>query len=93
MLHKALPFYTRLRAKAYVNDLRDEFEFESDVHTRAWIEFQKKGIRAPQLHILSTPPVEEGRESRDIIRRNIRSNKRARQDSEFDTDFQKNSGF
>ncbi|WP_341537015.1 hypothetical protein [Methanosarcina barkeri] len=45
LLHKALPFYTRLRAKAYVNDLRDQFKFESDVHTRAWVEFQKNGIR------------------------------------------------
>ncbi len=59
LLHKALPFYTRLRAKAYVNDLRDEFKFESDVHTRTWIEFQKNGIKPPQLHILNIPPVEE----------------------------------
>jgi len=58
MLHKALPFYTRIRAKAYANDLRDEFEFESDVHTKAWIELQKNGIRAPQLPILSIPPLE-----------------------------------
>jgi small-conductance mechanosensitive channel len=42
LLHKSLPFYTRLRAKAYVNDLRDEFEFESDIHTRAWTEFKKR---------------------------------------------------
>lgn len=59
LLHKALPFYIRLRAKAYVNDLRDEFKFESDVHTRTWIEFQKNGIKPPQLHILNIPPVEE----------------------------------
>lgn len=59
LLHKALPFYTRLRAKAYVNDLRDQFKFESDVHTRAWIEFQKNGIIAPQLHLLNIPPIEE----------------------------------
>lgn len=59
LLHKALPFYTRLRAKAYVNDLRDEFKFESDVHTRTWIEFQKNGIKPPQLHIFNIPPVEE----------------------------------
>ena len=59
LLHKALPFYTRLRAKAYVNDLRDEFKFESDVHTRTWIEFQKNGIKPPQLHILNIPAIEE----------------------------------
>ncbi|WP_410509665.1 mechanosensitive ion channel family protein [Methanosarcina hadiensis] len=83
LLHKSLPFYTRLRARAYVNDLRDEFEFESDVHTRAWIEFKKNGIRAPQLHVLSIPPVEEG-ESSDSSRRNVRLNRRNRKDSEFD---------
>jgi small-conductance mechanosensitive channel len=59
MLHKALPFYTRLRAKAYVNDLRDQFKFESDVHTRTWTEFHKNGIKPPQLHILNIPPIEE----------------------------------
>jgi len=74
LLHKALPFYTRLRAKAYVNDLRDQFKFESDVHTRAWIEFQKNGIRAPQLHILNIPLVEEKYESEATTRRNLGSN-------------------
>lgn len=74
LLHKALPFYTRLRAKAYVNDLRDQFKFESDVHTRAWIEFQKKGIRAPQLHILNIPSIEEKYESDATTRRNLGSN-------------------
>ncbi|WP_048168643.1 mechanosensitive ion channel family protein [Methanosarcina sp. 2.H.A.1B.4] len=70
LLHKALPFYTRLRAKAYVNDLRDEFKFESDVHTRTWIEFQKNGIRPPQLHILNIPPIEENIDSNATTRRN-----------------------
>jgi len=74
LLHKALPFYTRLRAKAYVNDLRDQFKFESDVHTRAWIEFQKKGIRAPQLHILNIPSIEEKYESEATTRKNRGSN-------------------
>jgi small-conductance mechanosensitive channel len=92
MLHKALPFYTRLRAKAYVNDLRDEFEFESDVHTRAWIEFQKMGIRAPQLHILSVPPVAEEDKSGATARGNVRSDKRDRKDSDFSIGSQKNSG-
>jgi small-conductance mechanosensitive channel len=89
LLHKALPFYTRLRARAYVNDLRDEFEFESDVHTRAWMEFKKKGIRAPQLHILNIPPAEEERKSSDSTR-NIRF-RTNRKESEFDMD-QGNSG-
>lgn len=84
MLHKALPFYTRLRAKAYVNDLRDEFEFESDVHTKAWIELQKNNIRAPQLHILNIPPVGDGYESDRATRRNVRSDGRTGRDSESD---------
>ena len=74
MLHKSLPFYTRLRAKAYVNDLRDEFEFESDVHTRAWIEFQKNGIRAPQLNVLNIPSMEGNSELDVTTRRNLGSN-------------------
>lgn len=92
LLHKALPFYTRLRAKAYVNDLRDEFKFESDVHTRAGIEFQKNGIRAPQLHILNIPPVEESSESDAPTRRNPRSSTGAQKNFEFNTDSSKNSG-
>jgi small-conductance mechanosensitive channel len=92
LLHKALLFYTRLRAKAYVNDLRDEFKFESDVHTRAWIEFQKNGIRAPQLHILNIPPVEESSESDAPTRRNPRSSTGAQKNFEFNTDSSKNSG-
>ncbi|NLO30929.1 MAG: mechanosensitive ion channel [Methanosarcina mazei] len=83
LLHKALPFYTRLRARAYVNDLRDEFKFESDVHTRAWMEFKNKGIRAPHLHILSVPPSEE-LESSDS-ERNVRF-RTNRKESEFDMD-------
>jgi small-conductance mechanosensitive channel len=90
LLHKAFPFYTRLRARAYVNDLRDEFEFESDVHIKAWMEFKKNGIRSPQLHILSVPPVEE-RESSDSTRRNVRLNRRNRKDSKFNIGSQKDS--
>jgi moderate conductance mechanosensitive channel len=86
MLHKALPFYTRLRAKAYVNDLRDEFEFESDVHTKAWIEFLKNDIRAPQLHILNIPPVGDEYESDRATRRGVRSDQRTGRDSESSTD-------
>lgn len=56
LLQKAFPFYTRLRAKAYVNDLRYEFEFESDVHARAREEFRKRNIRAPELHFLEALP-------------------------------------
>jgi moderate conductance mechanosensitive channel len=91
LLHKSLPFYTRLRAKAYVNDLRDEFEFESDVHTRAWTEFGKNGIRAPQLHILNIPQIGEEPELRTTRRKNDRSNGRHGKDSEFNASVQDNS--
>ena len=91
LLHKSLPFYTRLRAKAYVNDLRDEFEFESDVHTRAWAEFGKNGIRAPQLHILNIPQIGEESELRTTRRKNDRSNGRHGRDSDFNSGSQKNS--
>lgn len=89
LLHKALPFYTRLRAKAYVNDLRDEFEFESDIHTRTWIEFLKNGIRAPQLHILSIPPIREEYELGPKTQRTVRLNRGVRKDSEVNIGSQK----
>ncbi len=92
LLHKALPFYTRLRAKAYVNDLRDEFEFESDIHTRTWVEFLKNDIKAPHLHILNIPSIGEEYESSTLARENIRSDKRIRRDSESSTAFQRDSG-
>jgi len=43
------PFYHRIRGKAYVGDLRNEFEFKSEVTRRAWIEFRKHGIRPPRM--------------------------------------------
>jgi small-conductance mechanosensitive channel len=46
------PFYRRLRAKAYVYDLRYEFEFKSEVTRRAWQEFYKRGIKAPQVTVM-----------------------------------------
>lgn len=46
------PFYRRIRAKAYVYDLRYEFEFESEVTRRTWKEFSKKGIDAPKVTVL-----------------------------------------
>jgi len=50
------PFYKRIRAKAYVNDLRSEFEFRSEVTRRAWIALQREGILPPRFpaHILDT---------------------------------------
>lgn len=41
------PFYRRIRGKAYVNDLRSEFEFRSEVTRRAWVELSRQGILPP----------------------------------------------
>jgi len=41
------PFYRRIHAKAYVNDLRSEFEFRSEVTRRAWAELARQGILPP----------------------------------------------
>jgi len=49
VLLKDCPFYRRLRAKGYVYDLRQEFDFETDVTKRAWQAFREAGIRPPQL--------------------------------------------
>ena len=51
---KDFPCYRRLRAKSYVNDLRYEFEFESEVTRRAWKEFSRNGIEAPKVNILES---------------------------------------
>ena len=59
LLHRKFPFYTRLRAKAYVNDLRLEFEFGSDVQTRAWEEFRRNNIKTPEIHLLESSPEEK----------------------------------
>ncbi len=52
VLLKDYPFYRRLQAKAYVNDLRYQFEFESDATRRTLNEFSKNGIKAPNVNIL-----------------------------------------
>jgi len=49
VLLEDFPFYQRVRAKGYVNDLRLEFEFKSEVTRRAWAEFRKAGIRPPSF--------------------------------------------
>lgn len=61
ILIKDYPFYRRLRAKAYVNDLRYEFEFESEVTRRAWIEFSKNGINAPNVNILEAGTISQAK--------------------------------
>jgi small-conductance mechanosensitive channel len=56
------PFYKRVRAKAYVNDLRYEFEFKSEVTRRAWMAYAREGIRPPQVQRFL--PDEAGRDER-----------------------------
>ncbi len=53
ILLKDHPFYVSLKAKAYVNDLRDEFVFRSDITQRTWNEFYKRGIKPPKANILN----------------------------------------
>ncbi|GAB6283857.1 MAG: mechanosensitive ion channel family protein [Methanoregula sp.] len=47
ILVEDFPFYKRVRAKGYVNDLRQEFEFKSEVTRRTLAEFRRSGIRPP----------------------------------------------
>jgi len=42
------PSHLRVRVKAYVNDLRYEFEFRSDITRRSWKAFTQHGIKAPE---------------------------------------------
>jgi small-conductance mechanosensitive channel len=52
VLVKEYPYYLCIRAKAYVNDLRYEFEFESDVTLRTLAEFIRNGITSPEMKII-----------------------------------------
>lgn len=47
------PFYRRVRAKAYVYDLRREFDFRSDVTVRAWKKYLERGIQPPRADVLN----------------------------------------
>jgi small-conductance mechanosensitive channel len=53
VLLEDFPLYRRLRAKAYVYDLRYEFEFKSEVTRRTWKEFAKAGIKAPEVPMMT----------------------------------------
>ena len=52
ILMKDFPFYRRIRAKGYANDLRYEFLFETDVTKRGWQEFERTGIRPPKVGVV-----------------------------------------
>jgi small-conductance mechanosensitive channel len=54
ILLKDFPFYRRVRAKAYVRDLRKEFDFESDVTVRVWGAFRDAGIMPPDVTVMNT---------------------------------------
>lgn len=43
------PLYRKIIAKAYVNDLRHEFTFKSDITKRTWESYQNAGIRPPDI--------------------------------------------
>jgi small-conductance mechanosensitive channel len=45
------PAYRTVRGKAYVNDLREEFVFESDVTRRALAGFERAGIDPPAVEV------------------------------------------
>ncbi|HWQ66311.1 MAG TPA: mechanosensitive ion channel domain-containing protein [Methanospirillum sp.] len=43
------PLYRKIIAKAYVNDLRHEFTFKTDITKRTWKSYQDAGIKPPDL--------------------------------------------
>ncbi|HDR74357.1 MAG TPA: mechanosensitive ion channel family protein [Methanoculleus sp.] len=56
------PFYKRVRARVYVNELRYEFEFMSEVTRRSWMAYSRAGIRPPQVQRVL--PEKAGRDER-----------------------------
>lgn len=48
VLLNEFPSHLRIRVKAYVNDLRCEFNFRSDITRRSWKGFAEHGIKAPE---------------------------------------------
>ncbi len=49
ILVENLPLFRKITAKAYVNDLRHEFIFKTDITKRAWETYQKSGIKPPEI--------------------------------------------
>ncbi len=43
------PLFRKIIAKAYVNDLRNEFVFKTNITVRAWEAFQEAGILPPDI--------------------------------------------
>ncbi len=63
VLLEDFPFYKRVSAKGYVNDLRFEFEFKSEVARRTLAEFKNAGIQPPS----SVPPAAYADHSPDEV--------------------------
>ena len=58
ILVESHPLYRKLIAKAYVNDLRHEFVFRTDVIRRTWEVFKDEGIKPPDItHITGPVPI------------------------------------
>jgi moderate conductance mechanosensitive channel len=49
---KDFPFYKRIRAKGYANDLLYEFLFETNATRGAWQEFWRADIGPPKMDIV-----------------------------------------
>jgi hypothetical protein len=51
--------YRKITGKAYVNDLRNEFPFRTDVTKRALAAFEREGIESPKVPSGITENVEQ----------------------------------
>lgn len=48
------PFFRTVRVKAYVNDIRHEFVFKSDITRRAWEAYRREGINPPKASMIDS---------------------------------------
>lgn len=49
ILVENFPLFRKITAKAYVNDLRHEFIFKTDITKQAWEAYRKSGIKPPEI--------------------------------------------
>lgn len=47
--------YINIKAKAYVNDLRNEYKFKSEITNRVLNKYSKEGIERPKIHMEEKP--------------------------------------
>ncbi|MDY6779514.1 MAG: mechanosensitive ion channel family protein [Halobacteria archaeon] len=57
------PYRRVIKGKAYVNDVRNEFEFKSDVTERAVKKFSEEGIEKPGAHVDWVSETDTGKEN------------------------------